>query len=778
MAIRIRIPTTRRDYIILDGSNIGLNIHMRTNVIYDVSPNEFLEESYPNQYKNRIILSQRLETKGDQTAFIRSCLITQNNIKNNIKFIHESNSKLLFIKNQDTSDNSYNYLLTYAANVENRTRFFHLNYYFNNLINKKDYFNFKIKDYIYKDICSNNAVNTNTNFKITDFSSNPIYSIFSNNISLINYKSFDFSSLFIDDNTSSTSSTSINKLINDISYNIYNNIYSYNKLTLDFNNVNTYTFTLHNDNNSTINLYNNNDYSIINTINTFMIKTNNFNILNNIKANSNIIFNKNNIFLNNIKAIDVSSNFYSNNPNYKKSTDLSNTIFLSLGKQITGITQYDLYKHTHIYSKSIAVFDISKIVFRKDINASLITSTNTKYNTLLPYCSNLYLLDFIFYYSSNNIINNANNYNYAINYNNVILNRIEYRNSKVFDLQLAKIIDFSYVTNSGENYYNNNYYINNLNNLLLINNKNNITTISYGSLNNALRFKPKNINYDNNIYKLDNKEQLSSDLLTSIIRYDARYNYDKTFYLSHNLDILLDNNTISLSNDLYPFNYIYSTLNNSALNFYSLQFVSLITTTIGSDFENVDCIYIYHNPATETDPRFLYPNNNIEIITNSAIDTLEKAIVLLPSENNSRINNVFIPARNGSNLSRKMIQGLVGLNNVPKLLSIIPYDTNVITGRGFINQYQIEQSCKSEEEQIKNKINSIKHYSVKDTRSNLSSSIANTNFANIVRSSALNRVSQSCVDNLNRSSASIQTFNTNNPIITPIKEYRKMFYRK
>ena len=234
----------------------------------------------------------------------------------------------------------------------------------------------------------------------------------------------------------------------------------------------------------------------------------------------------------------------------------------------------------------------------------------------------------------------------------------------------------------------------------------------------------------------------------------------------------MDNNAISLSN-IYPFNDKYDKLYYSKLNFYSLQVVNLFTTVIGSDFENIDCIFVYHDPATETDPSFLYPNNNIEIIKDSPIDTLEKAIVVLPGARTSRTNSTFIPARNGSNLSRKMIQGLIGLNNVPRLLSIVPYDTNVINGRGFVNQYQIGDTCKDDEAQIKNKINSIKHYSAKDNATTPNSTLKNENFANIVRSSARNRLSQSCIENLRAGTTSTST-NINTPIITPFK----LFVRK
>jgi len=782
----IKINSTRRDYIILSSSTIGVNIYITSNIItndttnsnYDSNLNNFLRAQYSDRYKNRIILGQKLGNPGAvNTNVLNSSLITQNNIKNNMKFIHDSNNtnrKLIFIKNQDISDNSNNYLIN---NIQGSTTFYHLNYYFNkyfnNIKNYKDYFNISIKDFIYKDICSNVDISfSRTNFMITEFSSIPLFLNATTDKSLINYASSDFSSLFIDNNSipykSLTTEVSLNRLFLDLSYSVYNNIYSYNKLTLDFKNTNTYKFDLYDISNRKLNINSPLNINAINsnsssTINTFMIKTNNFEIFNSIKANSNIIFNKNNIFLKNVKAIDICSNFYINNPNYRKSQDTSiNMLYLSLGKQITGITQYDIYNNIHIISKT-AIFDISKIIFSKNINinSSLITSNNTKYNTLVSSVAKLYLLDFTFNYK-----NNINNINNNINYNSILFNTIEYKNKKIFDLNLSNIIDFSYNNN---NYLNNNY-INNVNNILTINNKKDITTISNDVLNNSLRFKLKNITYDNNNYKLNNLTNLSDDLYSSIIQYDIRYNYGKTFFISLNLDILLDNITIRLSNN-YPFN---DNLYYSKLNFYSLQVVNLFTTSIGSDFENIDCIFVYHDPATETDPSFLYPNNNIEIIKDSTIDTLEKAIVVLPGARTSTTNSTFIPARNGSNLSRKMIQGLIGLNNVPKLLSILPYDTNVINGRGFVNQYMIEDTCNDYEAQVKNKINSIKHYSAKDNATTPNNTLKNENFANIVRSSARNRLSQTCINNLREDSQVIQNTYVNTPIITPFK----LFVRK
>ena len=784
------IDRRKNDYIILSRSNTstGTNIYMKSGILTQASntndSNTFFTDNYGiNKYKDRIILSQKLNNKGaDNRGTINTILITQNNIKNNIKFIHSSNNtnrKIIFIKNQNISDDSKNYLLDNIVQ-SGSTTFYHLNYYFNNYFNNitnyKDYFNISIKDYIFKDSSTNSSIDFNTTkFKISDFSSIPLFSNTSTDISLINYVASDFSSLFI----KSSTDISINRLNLDLSYIINNNIYSYNKLTLDFKNINTYRFNLYTTSNQLIKINAPIYYDTRNslsTITTFMIKTNNFDILNTKKSNSKIIFDKNNIYLNNVRPLDICSNFYITNPNYKNSTRLSNTLFLSLGKKITGITQYDLYNNIHIFSKNASIFDISKIVFSKNINASLLSYTNTKYNTLVASANKPYLLDFTFNYKNTNY--NNNNINNAINYNVSLLNYIEYKNKKQFELNLSKIIDFSYVnvnTNSNSNkYYTNNSFINNVNNLLTINNKDLSAIVSasasYEVINNALRFKFKDLNYDNTIYNLNNAIDISSNLYSSIVNHDVRYNYGNYFITTTKLDILLqDNSNVLNLNKNYPFNY--SLIKNydnsySRINFYSLQVVNLFILSIGSDFENVNCIFVYHDPATETDPSFLYPYNNIEIKRDTGIDTLEKAIIVLPGARTAITNSTFIPAKNGSNLSRKMIQGLIGMNNVPKLLSIVPYDNNFINGRGFVTQYQIGDTCNDNEALIKNKINSIKHYSAKDNATTPNNTLKNENFANIVRSSARSRLSQNCIENLR---AGTQNTTTTRPIITPFR---------
>ena len=115
-----------------------------------------------------------------------------------------------------------------------------------------------------------------------------------------------------------------------------------------------------------------------------------------------------------------------------------------------------------------------------------------------------------------------------------------------------------------------------------------------------------------------------------------------------------------------------------------------------------------------------------------------------------------------------MIQGLIGLNNVPKLLSIVPYDPNSIIGRGFVTQYQQSDPEPTNIDLLNKKINSIKHYSAKNNI-NSTNNLRATNFANVVRSNARNRLSQTCIDGLIDGTINTQTVNINTPVITPFR---------
>jgi hypothetical protein len=128
------ILNTKNNYIILtnniiDSSNVGSLLYIKTNIsdlsnnTTDASWQKLLQtltnnsnnNSYSNNntYKNRILVSGKINNTSNNTI-TSCCLITQNNIKNNMKFIFDSsnnkNGKLLFVKNLNTYDNSYNYL--------------------------------------------------------------------------------------------------------------------------------------------------------------------------------------------------------------------------------------------------------------------------------------------------------------------------------------------------------------------------------------------------------------------------------------------------------------------------------------------------------------------------------------------------------------------------------------------------------------------------------------------------------------------------------------------
>jgi hypothetical protein len=776
------ITNDRNNYIILtnniiDSSNVGSLLYIKTNVTdlssnrTDASWQNILQTLSPITYKNRIIVSGKINNTS-------CCLITQNNIKNNMKFIFDSstnkNGKILFVKNLDSSDNSYNYLFndlsntffekTIYSNINNSlttnindtyNRYIHhLNYYFSN----SDMYQINIRDYLYKYrnyrtssdvpvIIPSNY--TSINYTITDVS-NDFY--FNNTTidssSIINFKLSNFNTLLIDNSggTSFINDTSFTILQKNTSYSIFRNILSYNKLTLDYKHVNYYDFSLGNATNS----FFTSSFNTMNIIKTFLIKTNNFQIIKNIKNNSKIIFGLKNVYLYNVKVLDYSSNLYTksitfnNQPNKTLKQDFSNTMFLGLGDRLTGITQNDIYNHikfsTNSNNKSI-------IKFQKNINTQKITS-NSNYAPLIPSLDKYYLLDICLNYAKNSTSHNINN---TINYNIVLYNNIVSQVGKIFDINIKSYFDAS----------RNNIYKNSFNNLAKVNNiSGGIYSINNELVNSAINVEFKNITTsDPSNIKINNlRDLIREDEITLLSRnsdlllYDLRFNYSAMFYVFNNLNIHLSPDSINLKRYL----------DLDILNFYSLTFANFVKTTSASDFTNVDCIYIWHDPINDPDENFRYPNNNIEIKRDGEIDTLTKAIEQYrgTGARTSRTNAVFIAAKNGSNLSRKMIQGLVGLNNVPKLLSIEPYDPNFTTGRGFINQYQINDACiTSNCDKIAVKQNSIKHDSVKNKTLNISNTLRKQNFANIVKSNRRNKLSQECINN-NTATNNVVTLNT------------------
>lgn len=801
----MNISNTRSDYIILTNNiidvsniNIGTNLHIKTKIIdssgsssYDISWQHILYTLTPSHYKNRIILSGKIKTNFGSTS-TSCCLITKNNIKNNMKYVldisNNSSGKILFVKNLDISDNSFNYLFNDLSNVYfennmpknlNNNNFtnsadtsynryiYNLNYYFSN----SDFYKINIRDYLYKyakETTTNNLATTSErgnysrrdlNYETISYSIRTISNDFSfinvtiDSSSSINFKASDFERVLIDNsginNFNNSGDTNLNILQLNRTYTIYRNIWSYNILTLDYKHVNYYDFSLNKTFNSDVSNTNT-------TITTFLIKTNNFRIIQNIKKSSKIIFGLGNIYLNNVEVLDITSTSYTNNlkvgKNLRNFTDASNIIFLRLGKRFTGITQRDIYNNVHFSTNNNKKLTI---VFKRNINTNNI-KTNPKFAQLIPKLTTCYLLDISLNYNnkSNNIVNSYN-INNTINFNTILFNNIQSHPTKVMNLDYNSYFDA----------LSNNYLKNSFDNLARLNittTNANFYSISYEKVNSATYIEFKDITYSENA-KIYNKTTLETKLipLNSNNGYDFRYNYGITFYVTNKLNILVNLNSLNLTNtDFLDYRY-YENNRYSVANFYSLKIDNLVTTTGASDFTNVDCVYIYHDPINDPDPNFRYPNNNIEIKYDNEIDTFAKAIEQIRGTGGrtSTSNVAFIPAQNGSNLSRKMIQGIIGLNNIPKLLSIVPYDPSFINGRGFINQYQITDTCiEGSCNKIAIKQNAIKHDSVKNNSLYASNSLKKQNFVNAVRSSARNKLSLECIKS---------RLSTNQPPINP-----------
>ena len=600
------IANTRSDYIILtnniiDSRNNGNSLHIKTKIIdssgsslYDISMKTMFSTLTTSHYKNRIILSGKIiTTNSDSTSTSTSCcLITKNNIKNNMKYIldisNSSSGKILFVKNLDISDNSFNYLFDNLNNVyfeNNKSKYlnntftnitndtsynrfiYNLNYYTSN----SDLYKINIRDYLYKyPIDPNNSNITYFIRNITnDFS---FINVTIDSSSSINFKASDFERLLIDNsgitNFTNSADTYLNRLDLNRNYSIYRNIWSYNMLTLDYKHVNYIDFSLNRT-------FNSDSINTNTTIKTFLIKTNNFRIIQNIKKSSKIIFGLGNIYLNNIEVLDITSTSYTNNlkvgNNPRNFTDASNIIFLRLGKRFTGITQRDIYNHVHFFTNNNN--NKLTIVFKKNINTKNIT-TNPKFKQLIPRLTRRYLLDISLNYNNNNNINNSYNINNTINFNNILFNNIERHPSKVMNLDYNSYFDA----------LSNNYLKNSFDNLARLNittTNANFYTISYGQVNSATYIEFKDISYSENA-KIYNKTTLETKLipLNSDNGYDFRYNYGIYFYVTNKLNILVNLNSLNLTNTEI-LNYIYYENNYySVANFYSLKIDNLVLIII------------------------------------------------------------------------------------------------------------------------------------------------------------------------------------------------------
>jgi len=677
---------------------------------------------------NKILLSCYGEGDNDGLFFI-----TNKDLTHNIKFIHKNNNlsepRIIFHKYRDYIDNSSNNTENYLFNINDASNIdrenikiqgktFNLkfednnpviNYYYNFYQNyqNSDYYKINFLDFI--DLSNQNSLN------YRDISYNIKNVDLNNNFTdqPVNYIENSFKNLQYYSDNSINSINSYLDISNEIGIS-NDNILMYNQLN-NLTKINiSYNTKLELDNS-----LNDSSYSDL-SINFFIQKTHDYFS----KKSHKLFLSNNDIYLSGF-ALDPSYNYdisFINDkrviPQTIKDRYDTSLVFLSLGKGICGLTQKDLINRIKIDYNNGKV-GIKKITFKKN---------NKQLKTEL---SNNYLLD--------------NTYNY--DYTNVLAYKInENLSTKKKDLNLNNFI-------YGLPQYDTISFQRNFNNFEITNNIINDTHFDFCYNTVKLNYSISNIDFNIDSFKMNDTPFM---ITNNILKYDFRFNYNEEFDVSNNLNLIYS-----------------SEYGNLVLNFNRINVVSRFITSSASDFTNVDCIFIYHDPNTTQDLSFQYPNNNIEIIRDPEIDTLSKAIELLPDARTATSNSVFIPAKNGSNISRKMIQGLIGFGKeaIPKLLSIEPYDPNIINGRGFINQFQIDDVCLGDEEKVNIKLNSQKHSSVKEKQNFNSIKERQLNFANIARSRARQRgINSTNVNTLNNcpdNNISADNYNT------PFKFYRK-----
>ena len=176
--------------------------------------------------------------------------------------------------------------------------------------------------------------------------------------------------------------------------------------------------------------------------------------------------------------------------------------------------------------------------------------------------------------------------------------------------------------------------------------------------------------FKNNVLILENGFNKHYDFRN---KYGINFDVSDSHILKYDYNNLLSFSDISYENILNMIDFS----ENLLLNFININLDTFISTyDVPSDFfKNVDCLFTYNKPGTTN---YEYPKNNIDIVNNPPIDTLIKTIELLPNSNQNTSNTTFIPFKNSSNMSRKQIYAHIANNNIPKLLSIQPYDNKIL----------------------------------------------------------------------------------------------------
>jgi hypothetical protein len=718
---KINLKNTIPKKIIITNSN-NTKYKIGTTIIYNLTtfqefPNEDKSKTKLNSniislndmiYSNKIILSAKIENSDKYTHNIS--LLSQHNILNNIAYYYKNN-------NLDNPNPRIIFKKSYLNNISNNNKLLNIN----------------------ERIMKFNILNQEFDMNILN-QSNYLHLIQENiNITLNYYKNYDNSNYYkinLKDfflNKKITDATNVDSLLNSI-----------NILDISINN----NFSL------------NNNYNIdVSTLSTIFCISNN--IVSKLSAFNNILETSYNLLLFNIpdNSINFKLNYYKSNSE-QLLVDNSNTNISFIIKKFQNymdkhygkiyLTKDKIYLNTQVYTENKPYIEQNpNYIFLSSNNGSTaLTIKNILQNMIFDISkqyinnrSNQYLDSKIsenninnIYILQNTVTNNYNitNMNYLINNNyNLNFNYINYYKSLQTTLK-EETINFS---NTIEISYNN-IYKSRINDLSLITNYYN--------------------DFQNNVLILENGFNK---------QYNFRNNYGTKFDISDSYILKYDYNNLLSDISYENIENMIDFSENLLLNFININLNTFISTyDVPSDFfKNVDCLFTYNKPGTTN---YEYPENNIDIINNPPIDTLIKTIELLPNTNANNRNTAFIPFKNSSNMSRKQIYAHIANNNIPKLLSIEPYDNKILVGRGLDGQYNINQECPNDENIVLNKYNSQLHSSVKLQNNNT----RNINFANIMSRNRRNNLNTVNCDEIN--------YIRNNVTINNYKTYISRFHLK
>jgi len=293
---------------------------------------------------------------------------------------------------------------------------------------------------------------------------------------------------------------------------------------------------------------------------------------------------------------------------------------------------------------------------------------------------------------------------------------------KLFNPNFLVNLDFNFQLNHNE-YYVNNFYYNKFNEFFkqTSDNLNKYYDISYTPLL-SNDYKIINSSSGSIRYKKTNVDFLYSDEIRSKINiidkefyYDFKFNYNKLIEFDLNVGV-------NISSNEFPYNF---------------DIVNRIKILDGSDFTNVNCVFLYND--INQGPEYQYPYNNIDICNNPSIDTISKAILNFKFNNDRNLKNYsIIPYLNNNNLTKKQIYSYIATNNIPKLLSIIPKDNESFTvGRDEGLNLRSEQPliCKNDELSQRKKFKAIFENKYNQNNKVNNNNLNKRNFAKIVRSS-------------------------------------------